>query len=115
MDKDAALEAVTRLVKQSHSFGEGTGGSGHMASVGLSGPEIISLDPVDFHGQPCSDVVYSYRIERMSEFGGAVYHHKKRVVLSESGEVRHSESLEYKEFDLLTGEERSGTFDLPEL
>jgi hypothetical protein len=115
MDDDAALEVVTRMVKGSHWLGEGTGGSGHMASVGLSGPEILSLDPIDFQGERCSDVVYAYRIERMSEFGGEVSHYKSRVVLSESGEIRHTESLEYREFDLLTGEERSGTFDLPEL
>lgn len=99
-------------MKSTHWLGEGAGGSGHMASVGLAGPEIISHRPVQFRDRPCVEVVYTYGIDRESEFGGEAYRYKKKAVLSRSGEVLDSETLEEKVYDLLTGEERRGFFGI---
>jgi hypothetical protein len=115
MDRDELLEAVRKAVNGEHWFGEGTGGSGHMASVGLGGLEIVSQSPIERDGRPCTEVVYSYSIERMSEFGGDVRRIRKRAVLGGSGEVLDARTLEEKVYDLLTGEEREDFFGIPDV
>lgn len=115
MDRDRLLEAVRKAVSNEHWLGEGAGGSGHMASVGLGGLEIVSQSAIELHGRPCTEVVYSYSIERMSEFGGEVRRIRKRAVLGGSGEVLDAQTLEEKVYDLLTGEEREGFFGVPDI
>ena len=115
MTRDELLEAVRKAVNSEHWFGEGTGGSGHMASVGLAGLEIVSQGAIEHQGRPCTAVVYSYSIERMSEFGGEVRRIRKRAVLGGSGEVLDAQTLEEKVYDLLTGEEREDFFGVADV
>ena len=108
MDRDKALGAIRKQVNEDHWFGEGAGGSGHLASVGLGNLDIVSQEETEFQDQPCIAVVCSYSVDRVSEYGGESRRYKKRIVLSKSGKVLDRQTLEEKEYDLLTGEEREG-------
>ncbi len=112
MDRDKALEAIRKMIHEDHWFGEGAGGSGHLASVGLGNLEIISQEEAEFQDQPCIAVVCACSVDRESEFGGESRRYKKRRVLSRSGKVLDRQTLEEKVFDLLTGEEREGFLGL---
>ena len=103
---------IKKVVEKDHWFGEGTGGSGHLASVSLGDLKIISHKEIDFRKQPGTEVIYSYRIDRQSEFGGETYVYKKKAVLDKKGIVLDSHTLEEKVYDLLTGEERDDFRDL---
>ena len=115
MDPDKILEALRNVVNAEHWFGEGTGGSGHLASISLADLDIISQKEIEYRNRLCVEVVYSYSVARMSEFGGETYHYKNKAVLSTSGEALQKQVLEEKVYDLLTGEEIEGFFDMPDI
>ena len=50
MNRDWLLEIVKGEINRRHTFGEGAGGSGHLASIGLRAVEIVSAGACERDG-----------------------------------------------------------------
>ena len=105
LDENLVLELLDAKIRQTHWLGEGTGGSGHMAAVTMAALAIEEQQEIEYKGDPCLKITYSYNIDRQSEFGGESRFFKNEAILDAGGKILTERELEYKLYDLLTGEE----------
>ncbi len=95
MDIKAAEKIVADYINEAHTFGEGVGGSGHMASTGLSSCKVKAIDEATHNQQPCTRIAYSYEVTRMSEFGGETYGYEGHLLVQEGKAVWNEITTEY--------------------
>lgn len=83
MDPRQREEIVCREIGKTHPLGEGVGGSGHVASVGISqvhtGEEARRGDGTAFP--------FSVELERLSEFGSRSYWYHGTITVGDDGKV----------------------------
>ena len=105
MDSEKILEIIHNEINNKHWFGEGTGGSGHMASIYLSEVKVLSQKETKINSKICLEIVYFYKIIRESEFGGQIFDYEAKIILSETGEIMDNKITSENIFDLLSGDE----------
>ena len=117
--KELTLAYGTSVVQQTNVvdglIGEGTGGSGHMASVGLGGPELVERKEVEHEGRTCVEAIYTYSIDRESEFGGESRRFRCRALIDNGGGILETSTIKETVYDVLTGEEHDVSYDFPDM
>ena len=95
-DEDEILTILNNHIEKAHWFGEGVGGSGHMATVYPSMPSILSVEDTIIKDKHCVKILYSYDIIRESEFGGTVNSYKKELILDATMNVVSEKEIDHR-------------------